>query len=281
VDKKAKQDFLAGLPDEWPEDVLPEIQGQVTASRRKVVVLDDDPTGTQTVHGVPVLTEWSVDGLRAELANELPAFYLLTNSRSLPLTKAKAMNAEIGHNLVEAARQAKREFAVVSRSDSTLRGHFPGEVSALTEALKSDFDAWLIIPFFLEGGRYTINDVHYVAEGQWLIPAGETEFARDAAFGYQASNLHPARRTRTRGHALCGSYTEECVCRKRGQLPRYRGLRSRIIDRRGTGPAVPVPHGSVVCASTGWPAWTPPSDTGRFRPAGLRRWVVRRRFARA
>jgi uncharacterized protein YgbK (DUF1537 family) len=199
VDKKAKQDFLAGLPDEWPEDVLPEIQGQVTASRRKVVVLDDDPTGTQTVHGVPVLTEWSVDGLRAELANELPAFYLLTNSRSLPLTKAKAMNAEIGHNLVEAARQAKREFAVVSRSDSTLRGHFPGEVSALTEALKSDFDAWLIIPFFLEGGRYTINDVHYVAEGQWLIPAGETEFARDAAFGYQASNLRQWVEEKTKG----------------------------------------------------------------------------------
>jgi uncharacterized protein YgbK (DUF1537 family) len=199
VDKKAKQDFLTGLPDEWPEDVLPEIQGQVTASRRKVVVLDDDPTGTQTVHGVPVLTEWSVDGLRAELANELPAFYLLTNSRSLPLTEAKAMNTAIGRNLVEAARQAKREFAVVSRSDSTLRGHFPGEVIALAEALKSDFDAWLIVPFFLEGGRYTINDVHYVAEGQWLIPAGETEFARDAAFGYQASNLRQWVEEKTKG----------------------------------------------------------------------------------
>jgi uncharacterized protein YgbK (DUF1537 family) len=199
VEKKAKQDFLAGLPDEWPEDVLPEIQGQVTASRRKVVVLDDDPTGTQTVHGVPVLTEWLVDGLRAELANELPAFYLLTNSRSLPLTEAKAMNAEIGRNLVEAARQAKREFAVVSRSDSTLRGHFPGEVSALAKALESEFDAWLIIPFFLEGGRYTINDIHYVAEGRWLIPAGETEFARDAAFGYQASNLRQWVEEKTRG----------------------------------------------------------------------------------
>lgn len=190
--KKPKQDLLASLRPEWPEDVLPEIQAQVKTSRRKVVVLDDDPTGTQTVHGIPVLTHWPVDALRAELARiagDLPAFYLLTNSRSLPLSEAEAMNAEIGRNLVEAGRQANYEFAVVSRSDSTLRGHFPGEVSALAHALAQDFDAWLIIPFFLEGGRYTIDDIHYVAEGEWLVPAGETEFARDAAFGYSSSNL--------------------------------------------------------------------------------------------
>jgi uncharacterized protein YgbK (DUF1537 family) len=189
LENKSKQDLLASLPDEWPEDVLPEIEAQVKVSRRKVVVLDDDPTGTQTVHGIPVLTQWPVDALRAELTNNLPAFYLLTNSRSLPPAEAEAMNAEIGRNLVEAGRQAHREFVVVSRSDSTLRGHFPGEVSALAAALEGNFDAWLIIPFFLEGGRYTINDIHYVAEGEWLVPAGETEFARDAAFGYQASNL--------------------------------------------------------------------------------------------
>jgi uncharacterized protein YgbK (DUF1537 family) len=169
--------------------VLPEIQAQVKASRRKVVVLDDDPTGTQTVHGIPVLTDWPVNALRAELANELSAFYLLTNSRSLPLPEAEAMNADIGRNLVEAGRQAGRGFVVVSRSDSTLRGHFPGEVIALAGVLGGDLDAWVIIPFFLEGGRYTINDIHYVAEGEWLVPAGETEFARDAAFGYGASNL--------------------------------------------------------------------------------------------
>jgi uncharacterized protein YgbK (DUF1537 family) len=184
-----KQELLDNLPNEWPEDLLPEIQQQVKASRRQVVVLDDDPTGTQTVHSIPVLTEWPVETLRGELANDLPAFYVLTNSRSLPLPEAEAMNAEIGHNLVEAGRQADREFVVVSRSDSTLRGHFPGEVSALAKALEQDFDAWLIIPFFLEGGRYTIQDVHYVTEGEWLVPASETEFARDAAFGYRASNL--------------------------------------------------------------------------------------------
>jgi uncharacterized protein YgbK (DUF1537 family) len=78
---------------------------------------------------------------------------------------------------------------VVSRSVSTLRGHFPGEVDALAVALGGGFDATLLIPAFIAGGRYTIDDVHYVADGDRLIPAGETDFARDATFGYRASNL--------------------------------------------------------------------------------------------
>jgi uncharacterized protein YgbK (DUF1537 family) len=183
-----KNELLNSLPVEWPEDLRPAIREQVKASRRKIVVLDDDPTGTQTVHGIPVLTGWPVAALRAELADELPAFYILTNSRSMPLAQAQALNAEIGQNLLEAAGTA-HPFAVVSRSDSTLRGHFPGEVEALAEALGQAMAGWLIIPFFLEGGRYTINDIHYVAEGDHLVPAGETESARDSAFGYRASNL--------------------------------------------------------------------------------------------
>ena len=99
------------------------------------------------------------------------------------------MNAQIGRNLVEAARQADRNFVMVSRSDSTLRGHFPGEVEALAAATGQTLDGWLIIPFFQEGGRYTVNDIHYVDESGWLVPAGETPFAQDSAFGYTASNL--------------------------------------------------------------------------------------------
>ena len=115
--------------------------------------------------------------------------YLLTNSRSLPASEAQALNTEIGRNLLKAARETNRRFVVVSRSDSTLRGHFPGEVDALARALGGQFDATLLIPFFADGGRYTVHDVHYVAEGERLVPAGETDFARDASFGYRASNL--------------------------------------------------------------------------------------------
>lgn len=182
-------DTAERLPPEWPTPLLPAIREQIEHSGRTVVVLDDDPTGTQTVHDVPVLTEWSAATLRTELAHRPPIFFILTNSRSLDLPAAQAINTEIGRNLVAAARAANREFVVISRSDSTLRGHYPGEVDALAAALGGQFDATLIVPYFLEGGRYTIGNVHYVADGDLLVPAAETPFARDAAFGYKSSNL--------------------------------------------------------------------------------------------
>ena len=184
-----KDALLASLPQPWPESLLPTIQQQLAAGQRSLIVLDDDPTGTQTVYDLPVLTEWTVATLRTELALGTPTFYILTNSRSLPLPAAQELNAEIGRNLLAAAQATGRDFAVVSRSDSTLRGHYPGETDALTAALGQQVDATLIIPFFLEGGRFTINDVHYVAEGDQLVPAAATPFARDAAFGYHNSDL--------------------------------------------------------------------------------------------
>ena len=230
MDKSA---LLGSLPPEWPEDLLPAIQRQVKAQGRKVIVLDDDPTGTQTVHGVPVLTEWPVDALRAELENDLPAVYLLTNSRSLPLPEAQALNREIGRNLSEAARSAGRGIAVVSRSDSTLRGHFPGEVEALAGALETAFDAWLIIPFFLEGGRYTIGDVHYVAEGDALVPASETPFARDAVFGYRASDLRAWVEEKTAGRVRADDVASVTIDDLRGGGPAH--VTRRLLDlRRGS-----------------------------------------------
>jgi uncharacterized protein YgbK (DUF1537 family) len=185
----SKHELFQQLPPEAADDHLAAVQTQVAASHRKIVVLDDDPTGTQTVHHIGVLTEWSVDALAAELANPDPCVYILTNSRSLPLPVAQTLNAEIGRNLMAASQQTGRAFAVVSRSDSTLRGHYPGETDALAAALGMTVDATLIIPFFLEGGRFTINDIHYVAEGDKLIPAAETPFAGDTVFGYRSSNL--------------------------------------------------------------------------------------------
>jgi uncharacterized protein YgbK (DUF1537 family) len=184
-----KDKLLSALPPEWPEDLLPTIRAMVEESGTKIVVLDDDPTGTQTVYNVPVLTEWSPDTLKTVLAEPDALVYILTNSRSLPLTQARAMNHQIASNLKAAGGATERKFVVVSRSDSTLRGHYPGEVEALTEGLGRRFDGTLIIPFFLEGGRLTVHDTHYVSEGDWLVPAAETEFARDPTFGYENSNL--------------------------------------------------------------------------------------------
>ena len=185
----SKQATFDSLPPEWADDLSPAIRREVAASQRTLVVLDDDPTGTQTVHDLPVLTHGSVDALRDELARGTGTFYLLTNSRSLPPSDAQQLNRTIGENLIAASRLAQRAIAVVSRSDSTLRGHFPAEVEALAAALETPFDAWLIIPCFFEGGRYTIGNTHYAAEGDQLITVGETPYAQDAAFGYRASDL--------------------------------------------------------------------------------------------
>ena len=184
-----KSTILDALPPVRSGDLLPEIRSQVERSGHKVVVLDDDPTGTQTVHDVPVLTTWSVDVLSTELVNAAPAFYVLTNSRSLPSDAAQTLAHEIGANLKAAIRITGRDAIIISRSDSTLRGHFPAEVDALTGALDHEFDACLIIPCFIEGGRYSVDDVHYVQEGEDFVPAAETPFAQDAAFGYRSSNL--------------------------------------------------------------------------------------------
>jgi uncharacterized protein YgbK (DUF1537 family) len=180
---------LADLPPEWPEDLMPGIRRQIAAAGRKVVVLDDDPTGTQTVHGIPVLTGWSEEALAAELKRPEAAFYLLTNSRSMTAAEARALNREIGRRLRQAAEKVGAAVAVVSRSDSTLRGHFPAEVEALCAGLERPALPCLVIPFFLEGGRYTIDDIHYVDEGGRLVPASQTAYAQDAVFGYRNADL--------------------------------------------------------------------------------------------
>jgi uncharacterized protein YgbK (DUF1537 family) len=185
----SKSATLTGLPPEWPEDLLADIQARIKASGRKVVVLDDDPTGTQTVHGVPVLTTWSVAALARELEGRARAFYILTNSRSLTAEAANQLGREIGANLARASRQTGTALEVISRSDSTLRGHFPGEVDALKEGLGTPSLPCLLVPFFLEGGRFTIGNIHYVAEGDRLVPAAQTPYARDAVFGYRHSHL--------------------------------------------------------------------------------------------
>jgi uncharacterized protein YgbK (DUF1537 family) len=186
-------DARSYLSSQPPESKIPgaleEIRRRVEAEGRRVAVLDDDPTGTQTVHGVPVLTTWSVEDLRWALEQPSPTFYVLTNSRSLPEAEAAAMNREIASNLSAAAGQTDTDFVVTSRGDSTLRGHFPSETDALAGGLGGGIDGVILCPCYLEAGRLTADDTHWVRQGERLVPAGETEFARDASFGYASSDL--------------------------------------------------------------------------------------------
>src|SRR5262245_34919083 len=91
---------LAALPAPWPEDLRSQIRARIVAQpSHKVVVLDDDPTGTQTVHDVPVLTTWDSTTLRAEFTQPGPCFYILTNSRAFATPEACRINREIGQRL--------------------------------------------------------------------------------------------------------------------------------------------------------------------------------------
>lgn len=187
-----KEVLFKTLPPVWPDGSLREqILRQAAQDRRCVVALDDDPTGTQTMHGIWVLTSWEIPELRAALADDEPALYVLTNSRSMPLAEARALNRQVVRNLVVASRAEGRTITLVSRSDSTLRGHYPGEVDALADALAlasgTPIDGICLIPFFLEGGRFTIGNVHWVQEGEYLVPAAQTPYARDSVFGYHHS----------------------------------------------------------------------------------------------
>ena len=160
---------------------------------RKIVVLDDDPTGVQTVHGVSVYTDWKPETLRQGFAEQERMFFILTNSRGLTAQQTETAHRQIARAIDAASRDSGRDYILISRSDSTLRGHYPLETAVLRQTLESlgaaPFDGEIIYPFFQEGGRYTLNNIHYVREGDQLIPAGMTEFARDRSFGYTASSL--------------------------------------------------------------------------------------------
>jgi len=184
-----RETLLEDLLPVWPEDLLPEIRTRVEKAGVKIVVLDDDPTGTQTVYDVPVLTDGSVGALGRAFRDPSPVFFILTNSRSMSPAEAEKLNRQIAANLKVASKSAGQTFVVVSRSDSTLRGHYPGEVDWLLDELDMDCDGVILAPFFEEGGRLTVGNVHYVSESDAVIPAAETEFAADTAFGYQHSDL--------------------------------------------------------------------------------------------
>jgi uncharacterized protein YgbK (DUF1537 family) len=180
---------LCDLPPPRGEDLLAQVRQLIASSGHCVVVLDDDPTGTQTVYQTPVLTTWDVETLVEQLGRDDSMFYLLTNSRALPEATAVELAQLIGRNLKAASEQTGREVTVISRSDSTLRGHYPAEVDAVATALDRGDSIHVIMPFFLQGGRLTIGDTHYVAEGDQLVPAAETPFAKDATFGFHHSDL--------------------------------------------------------------------------------------------
>ena len=177
--------------DEAKADAL--LTAEIEKNNKKIVVLDDDPTGVQTVHDISVYTGWDHDSILSGFNEKNNLFYIMTNSRGFTAEQTKKAHHEISAMVDQVARETGREYIFISRSDSTLRGHYPLE----TELLKADYEKYtgktidgeILCPFFKEGGRFTIGDVHYVKYGDELVPANETEFAKDKTFGYKAATM--------------------------------------------------------------------------------------------
>ncbi|QRP49450.1 four-carbon acid sugar kinase family protein [Amycolatopsis sp. FDAARGOS 1241] len=162
------------------------------AGARQVAVLDDDPTGTQTVRDLPVLTRWTVEDIRWALRQGRAGFFVLTNTRSLAPADAAARDREVAEACLAAAEQEGVPLAFASRSDSTLRGHFPLETDVLGEVVARHgraVDGVLLAPAYVDAGRVTIDGTHWLRTGEGLVPVAESEFARDATFGYRSSRL--------------------------------------------------------------------------------------------
>jgi len=155
----------------------------------KIIVLDDDPTGSQTVHSCLLLMRWDVETLRLGLKDDAPIFFILTNTRSLTPEAAASVTREVCHHLKLALAAEKiTDFLVVSRSDSTLRGHYPIETDVIAEEL-GPFNAHFLVPAFFEGGRITRDSIHYLIIDGVPTPVHETEFARNSVIGYDDGHL--------------------------------------------------------------------------------------------
>lgn len=203
MEKKINADILTKYPEVDHEAVEELLRQEIAKSRKKIVVLDDDPTGVQTVHGVSVYTDWTEESIRQGFEEENRLFYILTNSRGFTVKQTSDAHREIAAAVSKTAGEMGREFLIMSRSDSTLRGHYPLETQILREGIEASrnvsIDGEIICPFFKEGGRFTIGNTHYVRYGDDLVPAAQTEFAKDKTFGYSHSDIREYVEEKTNG----------------------------------------------------------------------------------
>lgn len=193
---------LSSYPAEVEVD--PDSVRKSTISTNKcLIVIDDDPTGSQSVSGIPVITNWQVEDFEWALTQGQGAIFVLLNTRAEDEATAKRLNTEAVTNALKVANRLRIVVSFVSRGDSTLRGHFPAEVDAISEALSATGlkanHATLLIPAFPGAGRVTINGVHYLKTGEELTPVGLTEFAKDASFGFSKSALAEYVQEKTNG----------------------------------------------------------------------------------
>jgi len=199
----------------------------------KIIVIDDDPTGSQTVHGCLLLTRWDVQTLTEALRDASPLFFVLSNTRGMSAADAATVTREICVNLrgaLDGLTQQGRQIqpVIVSRSDSTLRGHYPVETDVIAEEL-GPFDAHFLVPAFFEGGRITRDGTHYLIVDGQPVPVHETEFARDSVFGFSTAFLPDYVAEKTAGRIAAKHVEHFGLADVRGDIgERLRGLSGNV-----------------------------------------------------
>ena len=153
-------------------------------SIERLVVLDDDPTGVQTLEGIRVLLDWDPERIARALAGRR-SVHLITNSRALSPEQA---GATVG-TAARAAAAGVDGVRLVLRGDSTLRGHVWEEYEALAAATGAGQPPLLLAPALPSAGRVTRGGVHMIERDGVATPLHETEYARDGAFSYRSARL--------------------------------------------------------------------------------------------
>ncbi len=177
----------------------------------KIIAIDDDPTGSQTVHSCLLLLDYSIETLVAGLKDASPLLFILANTRALPAPQAAEVTRIVCQNLkVALAITGITSYLLISRSDSTLRGHYPLETDVIAQEL-GPFDAHFLIPAFLEGGRITRESVHYLLVQGQPFPVHQTEFAQDAVFGFRHSYLPDYVAEKTQGRTPADQVIRFCL----------------------------------------------------------------------
>jgi uncharacterized protein YgbK (DUF1537 family) len=167
----------------------------VPRAHESVAVLDDDPTGVQTLTGACVLLEWTKQRVESAFAGAC-AVHVLTNSRAYPAGQV----GEIVGSAAGAVLSADPVATIVLRGDSTLRGHVLEEYLALRAAKgAASFPPLVLAPALPSAGRVTVGGVQYLERDGERIPVHRTEFASDSSFAYSSSRLLEWAEERTDG----------------------------------------------------------------------------------
>lgn len=150
----------------------------------KTVVMDDDPTGTQSATNVRVLLQWDAQSIGSALS-DADSVYIQTNSRALSEPDAVRLIDDIKAATTLAAADLGEHVRFVLRGDSTLRGHVFAEI----DAIAGPSTVVVFAPAFPDGGRTTEAGVHYLTTAAGKIPVDRTEYAADPVFPFSTAVL--------------------------------------------------------------------------------------------